>query len=106
MERYYSKEGNYLRAEKRVKEIKGFYWHLFFYLITCIIWIVIIISLNEEQSFFQYGFWGMGYGLVSMALFWGIGIVYHWFRVFGISFAFSKDWEDKKVKEFMGKDNY
>ena len=32
MENNYNEEKRYLRAKKRVKEIQGFYWHLFWYL--------------------------------------------------------------------------
>lgn len=106
MELDYSEDERYLRAEKRVKKIKGFYWHLFWYLIVNIIWILILINSNEWENSIQYGFWGIGYGFFANTLFWGIGIVFHWFLVFGKKLTFSKDWEERKIKEFMEKDNY
>ncbi len=104
MERDYLEEEHYLRAEKKVKGIKGFYTHLLIYLIVTVIWILILVNLNEVSNSLQYGFWGMGYGLVAMVLFWGIGIVFHWFQVFGKEFIFSKDWKKRKVKELMDND--
>lgn len=97
-------EKGYLSAQKRVKKVKGFYMNLFWYLIVNIIWIIVIIYLNEAESFFQYGFWGRGYGVVVNMVFWGIGLFVHWFVVFGRHLIFSKRWEDRKVEEFMKKD--
>ena len=99
-------EERYLRAQKRVKEIKGFYWNLFWYLLISIAWLVILVYLNEEESLFKYGFWGMGYGLIANVTLWGIGLFFHWFIVFGKHLTFSKRWEDRKIKEFMDKDNF
>lgn len=105
MDKDYSEEELYLGAEKKVKNIKGFYRHLFLYLIVNIIWIIILINLNEVPSFSQYGFWGMGYGYYATALFWGIGILAHWLGVFGIKSIFSKEWEKRKIQELIDKDN-
>ena len=106
MENEYIEEQQYLRAQKRVKEIKGFYWHLFWYLMVNIIWFIVIISLNAQESFFQYGFWGKGYGILVNVLFWGIGLLVHWFIVFGRHITFSKRWEERKTQELMDKDNF
>lgn len=95
----------YLYAQKRVKEIKGFYGNLFWYMFVNISWLVIVISISGKESFFDYGFWGMGYGLIVNVIFWGIGLFIHWFLVFGRHLTFSQQWEDRKIKEFMNKDN-
>jgi cell division protein FtsW (lipid II flippase) len=104
MEQDYFEEECYLKAEKKVKELKGFYIHLFIYLIVSLIWIVILIISNDVPSFSQYGFWAMGYGFWATALFWGIGLFFHWFGVFGKNISFSKKWEDRKFQEFLDKD--
>ena len=106
MERDYFEEERYARAEKRLKNIKGFYGHLFWYVFINIVWLGIIIFLNEEESFFKYGFWGMGYGLIVNVFFWGIGLFIHWFVVFGKQFTVSKRWEERKIKELMEKDEF
>ncbi len=98
MERDYLEEERYLRAEKRVKDIKGFYWHLFWYLaVNIFIWVSIYSNLDADESFFQYGHF-------AIALFWGMGLVFHCFLVFSKGFSFSKDWEERKIKELMEKD--
>ncbi|WP_250434368.1 2TM domain-containing protein [Hanstruepera flava] len=93
------------KAEKRVKEIKGFYVHVFIYLVTNLVWIMILLYYNQMSSYTQYGFWGMGYGQVAMAVFWGVGILSHWFLVFGKNISFSKKWENRKIKELLDKEN-
>ena len=105
MKNDYFEEERYLNAQKRVKEIKGFYGNLFWYICVNIVWFMIIIFLNEEDSFFKYGFWGMGYGLIVNLLFWGIGLLFHWFVVFGKQLTFSKRWEERKIKQYMSKEN-
>lgn len=100
MENEYIEEKKYLRAQKRIKEIKGFYWHLFWYLVVNIfLWVVIIMNLNQGESFFKYGHF-------STAFFWGIGLFFHWLGVFGKNIVFSKDWENRKIKEYMDKDKF
>ncbi len=105
MEQDFFEEESYLKAQKRVKEIKGFYWHLFWYLFINIVWLAIIIYFNAEESFFQFGFWGMGYGLIANASLWGIGLFFHWFVVYGRHLTFSKRWEERKIKQFMEEEN-
>jgi hypothetical protein len=36
--------------------------------------------------------------------FWGIGLLGHWFSVFGRDIFFGKNWEEKKIQELMEKD--
>jgi len=103
MENDYLEEKRYLRAKKRVKEIQGFYWHLFWYLA-----INIFISFGGEiRNMFSgdsFNIGDFGYGSFSVWFFWGIGLFFHWIGVFGKNIIFSKDWEERKIKEFMDKD--
>ena len=105
MEKNIFEEERYFKAQKRVKEIKGFYWNLFWYLSVNISWLVIVLYFNGEENFFNYGFWSMGYGLIPNVIFWGLGLFIHWFVVFGRHLTFSKGWEERKIKEFMEKEN-
>ncbi len=100
MERDYFEEDSYLKAKKRVKKIKGFYWHLFWYLIVNgYLLINILFVLGEDlDAFFQFHNF-------STPIYWGIGLVFHWFGVFGKSSFFSKEWEKRKIKEMMNKDD-
>lgn len=110
MEMNYSNEELYRRAEKRVKQIKGFYWHLFWYLA-----VNIFLTFGRTiTGFFQEGtldlsdlnFSRLNFGSFSIWFFWGIGLVGHWLHVFGMNIFFSKDWEEKKIREFMEKDKF
>ncbi|MCK5638887.1 MAG: 2TM domain-containing protein, partial [Flavobacteriaceae bacterium] len=40
----------------------------------------------------------------TTAFFWGIGLMFHAYGVFGKNLLFSKDWEERKIKEIIEKD--
>lgn len=105
METNYSKEERYRRAEKRLKDIKGFYWHLFWYLAVNIFLTFggTIRGLFSDGSFDMNNF---SFGNFSVWFFWGIGLVAHWLNVFGTNVFFSRNWEERKIKEFMDKDKF
>lgn len=92
----YLEEERYIRAKKRVKQIQGFYWHLFWYLAVNI-FILIMVYRGSGENFFNFG-------TFSTAFFWGIGLAAHWASVFGRNLIFGKNWEERKIKEFMDKD--
>lgn len=97
-DRQFIDEDRYLRAQKRVKQIKGFYWHLFWYAVVNIFILVSIYrGLGNKENFLQFGHF-------STAFFWGIGLAAHWASVFGRNLIFSKNWEERKIKQFMDKD--
>lgn len=104
MERDYFDEERYVKAQKKVKEIKGFYAHLFWY-------VVVNLFLTFGSSLGQL-FRGEGidiefhFSYSSVWFFWGIGLAFHWFGVFGKNIVFSKDWEERKIKDFMDKDKF
>lgn len=93
MEKNYQQDESYKAAQKRVKDIKGFYIHLTVYLFVNIA--INLISFentgHEPSSFFT-------------AFFWGIGIAAHWASVFGPGLFLGKKWEEKKIRELMEKD--
>lgn len=98
MKKDFSEEDRYLKAERRVNKIKGFYWHLFWYLaVNVFILFKINKDLDPGEDFFQLEHF-------STLFFWGIGLGFHWIGVFGRNLVFSKDWEERKIKEFMDKD--
>ncbi len=95
-QRAWEKEEAYLRAQKKVKAIVGFYWHLASYVIVNFV-LIILITTNGGRLF--------SFGTFSTALFWGIGLAFHFLGVFGPSFFFGKNWEERKIKEIMDNDN-
>lgn len=85
----------YQRARCRVKKIRGFYSHFASYIIVNIFLIVIIaVNTGDGEHFWSFG-------TFSTAFFWGIGLAFHAFGVFGKEILFSKSWEERKMKEFM-----
>ncbi len=100
MEKDYSKEHKYLLAKKRVEKIKGFYWHAVSYvLVNIFISAVIIIGITSDGASFKEAI--NNFGVYSTWIFWGIGLFFHWLSVFGSNFIFNKNWEERKIKEFM-----
>ena len=98
MEDQYIKEQKYIRAKKKVKSIKGFYIHLMVYLIVNGF---IILSQSLSGGGWEV-FWE--WQSYSTAIFWGIGLAFHAFGVFGMNILLGKEWEDRKIKELMDKD--
>ena len=92
--RDFRKEEAYLRAKKKVDAIIGFYWHLAVYVIVNL-FLIILIGVNAGFS---------GFGPYATAVFWGIGLVFHFLGVFGPNFFFGKNWENKKIEEYMEKE--
>lgn len=97
-----SKEERYLRARKRVDELKSFYIHFGVY-----ISINLFISGRQVYRDLEDGF-TLTESLTEINtywiwIFWGIGVCFHALKVFGSQFFLGRNWEDKKIKEFMEK---
>ena len=104
----FKKEQSYIRAKKRVKDIKGFYIHaIVFVLVNIFISSIIIFGITSSGDSFSYAI--TNFGVYSTWIFWGIGLFFHWLGVFGVkSFGLGKDWEERKIREYMDddEDNY
>jgi lipopolysaccharide/colanic/teichoic acid biosynthesis glycosyltransferase len=83
----------YEKAKKRVEDIKGFYVHLMVY-------IAVNLGIFLINLFSSPGVWWFKWALIG----WGIGLAAHGLSVFIFSSVMSKEWEDRKIKELMGKD--
>ncbi len=97
MEHKHFEQERYLRAQKKIKSIKGFYSHALVYVVINLMIVVINIqNLEQGESYFQWhNFTTLG--------FWGIGLLAHGLSVFMPSIILGKDWEERKIKEFMEK---
>lgn len=98
MERNFQEDENFKAAQKRVKDIKGFYIHLIVYLFVNIA----IIVANTNLT--RFGNYGIELSNFYTAIFWGIGLAAHWASVFGAGIFLGNKWEEKKIKEIMDKD--
>ncbi|HDR7786402.1 histidine kinase [Bacillus cereus] len=85
------RDENYLRAKKRVENLKAFYIHLALYILVNLMLFFINISSDSSKLWFLYPLAG-----------WGIGIVIHGLTTFSFG-IFGKEWEERKIKEYMEK---
>ena len=91
MENSYIEEQEYIKAKKKVKEIKDFYTHL----VVMIFALPIVITVNLMFVPNFYFFWLAGFGML-------FSVVVHWLQVFGFSkLGLGKDWEENKIKQIM-----
>ena len=82
----------YQRAHARVQALKGFYTHATAYVLVNVALFVINLVTG--------GGWWFYWPLV----FWGIGLGVHALMVFGLGGRFGQDWEERKTRELMDKD--
>mgnify|MGYP000011715400 CR=1 FL=1 len=94
------RQKKYVRAKKRVEDIKSFYKHLSVYLIINFVFIGrriykdiqfgdSVFEAFSDFSNYRFFFW------------WGIILIFHAIGTFGIPNLFSKNWEERKIKELM-----
>lgn len=92
-----------LIARKRVAQLKGFYIHAIVYVLVNLF--LTIVSVNSQmgngESFNEALF---DLDTFVTPLFWGIGLAFHAARVLGYGPFFGKDWEERKIKQFMEDD--
>jgi hypothetical protein len=94
METNFTEEERYYQAKKRVEQIKGFYGNLISYIVLNIFFLILNVVTSPNHLWF---YWPL--------LWWGLGVIFHGMRVFGYSPFFNKDWEERKINEFIEKEN-
>jgi len=82
---------NYVRARKRVEELKEFYWSLLSYFI--VIPMLYLIWYYFTPFTIQWFWFPM--------FFWGIGLCFHAYKVFVNDGMFGSGWEKRKIEQFM-----
>ncbi|WP_293871979.1 2TM domain-containing protein [Flavobacterium sp.] len=94
METNFNEQDRYHLAKKRVEDIKGFYGNLMSYIILNIFFLVLNLITSQNELWFYWPLLG-----------WGIGVIFHGVKVFNYSPFFNKDWEERKIKELIDKEN-
>lgn len=84
----------YEKAKERVELIKGFYGNLTSY---CIV-IPVLAYINFTTTSFVW--------VIFPAIGWGIGLIAHGLKAYGYNPLFGKGWEERKIKEFMERENF
>lgn len=87
-----NEEEKYRRAKARVEELKGFYMHLFMYILINCGLLAINLFLSRNHWWFYWPLLG-----------WGIGIAAHGLAVFGLAGFLGKEWEERQIKKIMEK---
>jgi hypothetical protein len=87
-----NEEEKYRRAKERVEEIKSFYVHVMVYIMVNIVLFIIDVVTSPGAWWFYWPLFG-----------WGVAVFIHGFTIFGTKGLFGKSWEEKKIKEIMGK---
>ena len=83
----------FLKAKKRVKKVKEFYIHLIVYI--CVNSLFVISNLVNPKG---------GYWFFFPMIGWGIGLFSHAAGVFHFIPFLNKEWENRKIKEYMEKE--
>ncbi|MFD1163409.1 histidine kinase [Hwangdonia seohaensis] len=83
-------DDSYMRALNHVDELKAFYYSLISYFLV----IPFLIFINYKTSWGFQWFWFPMFG-------WGIGLVIQAFKVFVNDGALGRNWEKRKMEEFM-----
>ena len=90
-----SEQEQYEKARVHVNKMTKFYNKLTVYIV--VISGLAAINYYENEWYPAWFLW--------VAFGWGIGIVFRALKTFQINPFFSKDWEDRKIKEYMAKEN-
>ncbi|WP_225034825.1 histidine kinase [Winogradskyella sp. SM1960] len=85
---------DYVRARKRVEELKGFYYSLIAY--VCVIPFLVFIWYKYSYMTIQW-FWFPAFG-------WGLSLAFQAYRVFVDDGALGAKWEKRKIEEYMRKE--
>lgn len=88
------KENRYIKAKERVEELKKFYANLWSYILV-ISALGLINYLTNEWRYMWFLWAAFG---------WGIGVLFHAINTFRLNPFFGKDWEERKIREFMEED--
>ncbi|NJB72096.1 hypothetical protein GGR42_002587 [Saonia flava] len=86
---YINDSNKYIRAKKRVDDLKEFYGSLLAY---CLV-IPFLIFINYKTYWGHQWFW---YPMLG----WGLGLAIQAYKTFG----YGLNWEERKIKEYMDKD--
>jgi len=89
------KQNKYIRAKERVADIKKYYTSLMLY----VVFIGFLAALNYYTNELRYPWF------LWAAFGWGIGIVIQAVKAFRWMPYMNKEWEERKIKEYMEKDS-
>jgi hypothetical protein len=93
-QKIYLEDKRYQKAKEKVENIKGFYGNLLAY---CLV-ISFLGIVNYNTTSFPW--------VIFPALGWGFGLAAHGMEAFGYNPLFGKNWEERKMREYMDDDSF
>lgn len=84
-------EHKYLRARERVEKLRKFYGNLTAYIL--VITLLALINYWTNDYSYMWFLWA--------AFGWGIMLLFHAVSVFNLNPFFGREWEERKIREFM-----
>ena len=87
-------ENKYLKAKEQVDKIRKFYRNLTSF--TIVITGLAGLNYNIYEWRYMWSLWA--------AFGWGLGILFHAIRTYNLNPFFGKQWEERKIKEFLEKE--
>ncbi len=84
----------YKQARQHIAELKSFYVHLLWYVLSNIFLIIYNLAVSPDTLWFIY-----------VVLLWMVGLLAHAYAVFFKGSIFGKKWEEMKIEELMNKEN-
>ena len=90
---YDDQENAYMKASKKMEDIKGFYGNLISYVIVTVGLAILNLATYPQYWWFLYP-----------AIGWGIGVVIHAMAVYSFVPFLGKDWEERKIREIIEKE--
>ncbi|MBD1261101.1 2TM domain-containing protein [Maribacter polysiphoniae] len=108
MENEQKEIGKYIKAKKRVDQIKDFYFHLIkFAMITILILLfkglvlkIFIEKGVEDENILQWMEWNM----LLIPIIWGLVLVVIGLRLFVFKANILKIWEEEQIKKYLEND--
>lgn len=93
-------EQKYIQAKERVEALKGYYWHFAIYIVINLFLsgAQLVDGITENKSFVEIF---SDLGIYGVWIIWGIGLLFHTLKIFGFPFFLGKEWEARKIKEYM-----
>jgi hypothetical protein len=101
----FTEEFRYKQAKSKVENLRSFYLHLIAYIVFNLVISIlkIIRNLNNGETFHEAFF---DFGTIAIWVFWGVGILFHAFSVFGLDRILGTNWEAKKLKQYLDEENH
>lgn len=94
--------GNLERAKKRVRELKGYYRHIFIFLLVN--GVLLVVRMGVLNGMMPDGFPNEPFfydWIIGNIAIWGLILLVHTLLVFRHKLTFFKKWEERQIQKYM-----